>query len=145
MQLIGELVGALFMSYFHSFNFTFLFYSETAQISRKKGWRVGLGTRTIKLPFLPACFLITTFVSLKSVCVLNHNGAAATTKNLRGTKKCNYESRMLTLVIEAVDTVDGGTLVVAPEQEEVLGVFDLVCQQQADRLQRLLPSVHVVS
>lgn len=37
MQLIGELVGALFMSYFHSFNFTFLFYSETIQISRKKG------------------------------------------------------------------------------------------------------------
>lgn len=52
---------------------------------------------------------------------------------------------MLTLVIEAVDTVDGGTLVVAPEQEEVLRVFDLVCQQQADGLQRLLPSVHVVS
>lgn len=71
MQLIGELVGALFMSYFHSFNFTFLFYSETIQISRKKkkgGDRIG----TIKLPFLPACFLITTFVSLKSVCVLNH-------------------------------------------------------------------------
>lgn len=34
---------------------------------------------------------------------------------------------------------------VAPEQEEVLGVFDLVRQQQADGLQRLLPSVHVVS
>lgn len=73
MQLIGELVGALFMSYFHSFNFTFLFYSETIQISRKKGGGgIGLGTRTIKLPFLPGCFLITTFVSLKSVCVLNH-------------------------------------------------------------------------
>lgn len=34
---------------------------------------------------------------------------------------------------------------VAPEQEEVLGVFDLVRQQQADGLQRLLPSVHVVA
>lgn len=34
---------------------------------------------------------------------------------------------------------------VAPEQEEVLRVFDLVCQQQADGLQRLLPSVHIVS
>lgn len=31
------------MSYFHSFNFTFLFYSETIQISRKKkgGDRIG--------------------------------------------------------------------------------------------------------
>lgn len=45
MQLIGELVGALFMSYFHSFNFTFLFHSETIQISRKKrGGGIGLGT-----------------------------------------------------------------------------------------------------
>lgn len=34
---------------------------------------------------------------------------------------------------------------VAPEQEEVLGVFDLVRQQQADGLQRLLPSVHIVA
>lgn len=56
-----------------------------------------------------------------------------------------YESRAPTLVVEAVDAVDGGTLVVAPEQEEVLGVFDLVRQQQADGLQRLLPSVHVVA
>jgi len=52
---------------------------------------------------------------------------------------------VLTLVVEAVDAVDGGTLVVASQQEEVLGVFDLVRQQQADGLQRLLPSVHVVS
>lgn len=55
------------------------------------------------------------------------------------------ENETLTLVVEAVDAVDGGTLVVAPEQEEVLGVFDLVRQQQADGLQRLLPSVHVVA
>ena len=55
------------------------------------------------------------------------------------------ESRALTLVIEAIDAVDGGTLVVAPEQEEVLRVFDLVGQQQADGLQRLLPSVHIVT
>ncbi len=34
---------------------------------------------------------------------------------------------------------------VAPEQEEVLGVFDLVRQQQADGLQGLLPSVHIVT
>lgn len=50
----------------------------------------------------------------------------------------------LTLVVEAVDAVDGGTLVVAPQQEEVLGVLDLVGQQQADGLQGLLAPVHVV-
>jgi len=39
-----------------------------------------------------------------------------------------------TFVIEAVDTVDAGTLVVAAEQEEVLGIFDLVGEQKTDRL-----------
>jgi len=38
------------------------------------------------------------------------------------------------LVVEAVDAVDRGALVVAAQQEEVLRVFDLVGQQQADRL-----------
>ena len=51
----------------------------------------------------------------------------------------------LTLIVEAIDSVDGGTLVVAPEQEEVLWVFDLVGQQKTDGLQGLLPSVHIVS
>lgn len=51
----------------------------------------------------------------------------------------------LTLVIETVDAVDAGTFVVATQQEEVLGVLDLVGQQQADGLQRLFAPVHVVT
>lgn len=39
---------------------------------------------------------------------------------------------------------DVGALVVAPEQEEVLGVLDLVAEQQQDGLETLLPSVHVI-
>ena len=33
------------------------------------------------------------------------------------------------LVVEAVDAVDGGALVVAAEDEEVLRVLDLVCEE----------------
>lgn len=33
---------------------------------------------------------------------------------------------------------------VPPEQEEVFWVFDLVGEEQADGLQRLFPSVHVI-
>lgn len=51
---------------------------------------------------------------------------------------------LLTLIVEAVDAVDAGTLVVPTEQEEVLGVLDLIGQQQADGLQRLLAPVYVV-
>lgn len=51
----------------------------------------------------------------------------------------------LALVVEAIDTVDGGALVVAAQDEEVLGVFDLIGQEQADGLQRLLTSVDIVT
>jgi hypothetical protein len=49
------------------------------------------------------------------------------------------------LVVEAVDAVDGRTLVVAAQHKEVLGVLDLVCEQQADGLEGLLASVDVVT
>lgn len=51
----------------------------------------------------------------------------------------------LALVVEAVDTVDGRALVVAAQDEEVLGVLDLVRQQEADGLERLLATVDVVA
>lgn len=54
-------------------------------------------------------------------------------------------ARALTLIIEAIDAVDAGALMVTTQQEEVLGVFDLVGEQQADGLQRLLAPVHVVA
>ena len=41
----------------------------------------------------------------------------------------------LALVVEAVDAVDRGALVVASQDEEILGVLDLVGQEQADGLE----------
>lgn len=38
----------------------------------------------------------------------------------------------LALIVEAVNTVDGSTLMVAAQNEEVLGILDLVGQQQTD-------------
>ena len=51
----------------------------------------------------------------------------------------------LALVIETVDAVDGRALVVASQQEEVLGVLDLVSEQQAHGLEGLLAAVYVVT
>jgi hypothetical protein len=51
----------------------------------------------------------------------------------------------LAFVIKAVDAVDRRTLVVAAQHKEVFGVLDLVCQQQADRLERLFPPVDVIA
>ena len=51
----------------------------------------------------------------------------------------------LALVVEPVNAVDGGTLVVAAEDEEVLWIFDLVCEEKADGLEGLLSSVDIVT
>lgn len=47
-----------------------------------------------------------------------------------------------TLTINSINT---GALVIAAQQEEILGIFDLVGQEQTDRLQGLLAPVHVVA
>lgn len=50
-----------------------------------------------------------------------------------------------TLLGEPVDLVNLTTLVVASEQVHPLGVADLEGQQQADGLDRVVPTVHIVS
>lgn len=51
----------------------------------------------------------------------------------------------LALVVESIDTVDGRALVVTTENEEVLGVLDLVREEETDGLERLLSTVDVVT
>jgi len=51
----------------------------------------------------------------------------------------------LTLIVEPIHPVDALALVVASQQEKVVWELDLVGQQQADRLNRLLSPVDVVS
>jgi len=41
----------------------------------------------------------------------------------------------LTFVIEAVDTVDGSTFMIAAQDEKVFRILDLVCKEQADSLE----------
>ena len=50
-----------------------------------------------------------------------------------------------TFIIEAINSINGGALMIPSQQEEVLRVLDLERQQQADRLDRVLPAVHVVA
>lgn len=51
----------------------------------------------------------------------------------------------LALVVESIDAVDGCTLMVPAQDEEIFGIFDFVCEQQAYSLQRLLSSIHVIA
>jgi hypothetical protein len=38
----------------------------------------------------------------------------------------------LALVVEAVNAIDGGTLVVAAQEKEVFGKFDFICEEKTD-------------
>lgn len=51
----------------------------------------------------------------------------------------------LALVVESVDAVNRSALVVTTKDKEVLRVLDLVRQQKADGLKRLLAAVDVVA
>ena len=51
---------------------------------------------------------------------------------------------LLALVIESVDTVYRGTLMVPTQEKEVLFVFDLVGEEEANGLDTLLTAVYIV-
>jgi len=51
----------------------------------------------------------------------------------------------LALVVETIDAVNRGALVVTSQDEEVLGILDLVGQEQADGLKRLLATVDIIA
>jgi len=50
-----------------------------------------------------------------------------------------------TFVVKAVNSVDGGTLVVAAKDEKVFRVLDLVCEEKTNRLERLFASIDIVT
>ena len=62
-----------------------------------------------------------------------------------GAYRSESQAQIRTLIVKAIDTVDTCALVVPPQDEEVLWVLDLVCEEQADRLERLLATVHVIT
>ena len=63
-------------------------------------------------------------------------------------RKCFPELNVitpLTFVVKSVNAVDGGAFVVAAKDEEVFWILDLVRQQEADCLKRLLSSIYIVA
>ena len=71
-----------------------------------------------------------------------------------GTSWCGFQDldptgqpkkKRLTLVVETVDPVNRGALVVSSEQKEILWVFDFVSEEETDGLEGLFASVDVVA
>ena len=55
------------------------------------------------------------------------------------------QSVSLTFIIEAIDTVNTGALVVATQHEEICWIFDFIRKEEDDALQTLLATVDVVA
>jgi hypothetical protein len=51
----------------------------------------------------------------------------------------------LTLIVETVNSVYAGRFVISSQEEEVLGIEDLIRKQQADGFKRILPTIYIVS
>jgi len=51
---------------------------------------------------------------------------------------------LLTLIVEAIDAIDAGTLMVAPEQKEVLRELDLIAKQEHHALNGVFSSVDII-
>jgi len=51
----------------------------------------------------------------------------------------------LAFVVEAVDTVDASTLMVPTKKKEVLGVLNLIGEEEADSLEGLLTAVDIIA
>ena len=51
----------------------------------------------------------------------------------------------LAFIVKSIDTVDARTFMVATEDEKVFRVLDLISQQQANGLQRLLATIDIVT
>lgn len=49
------------------------------------------------------------------------------------------------LVVKAINAVDAGAFMVAPQQEKVFGILDLVGKEQTDHFERLFSAIHIVS
>lgn len=51
----------------------------------------------------------------------------------------------LAFIIEAINTIDGGTLMITPQNKKIFWVFNLVRQKEADCFQRLFTTVNVIA
>jgi hypothetical protein len=49
------------------------------------------------------------------------------------------------LIVKAINPVDGGTLMVSSEQEEVFRILDFIGEEQTNCFQGLLSSINVIS
>lgn len=67
--------------------------------------------------------------------LIDHGRARQAVEAIReGLPKLDPEAA-LALVVKAVNTIDGSALVVPPQDEEILGIFNLVRQEEANGLE----------
>ena len=60
-------------------------------------------------------------------------------------KNIDLAQLFLTFIIESVESVDAGALVISSKKEEILWVLNLVGKEQADGLYALFSSINIIS
>lgn len=54
-------------------------------------------------------------------------------------------AKHITLIVKAVNSIDRWALVIAPQEEEIFRVLDLISQKQGDALNGLFSSIYVIA
>jgi hypothetical protein len=83
-------------------------------------------------------------VSTKDL-LINHRRAGKAVEAIRKCLPKLDAKSTLAFIVKPVNAVDGCTLVITAEDEKVLRVFDLIRQQEANGLERLLATVDVIA
>lgn len=56
-----------------------------------------------------------------------------------------YRKPAAAFVIETVNSIDPGTLMISSQQEKILWILNFVCKKEAYDFQRLFASVHIIA
>ena len=69
-------------------------------------------------------------------------------QTLKAVRKCPPETDAipaLALIIKPIDLVDVVCFVISSKEEEVVGIFDFICEKKANALNALLSPIHVIA
>ena len=77
--------------------------------------------------------------------IINNSTARQTIKGIAKLLPHFYREAAAAFIVKTINSVDAGALMVAPQQEEVFWVLDLVGKQETNYLETLLASIHIVA
>lgn len=72
-------------------------------------------------------------------------GRPAESEGCQDDDDCCVKKGRLTFIIESIDSIDGGTLMVTSKEEKVFGILNFVGEKETNCFQGLFTTINVVT